>query len=813
MAEEKLALRRVRRKQADGMNETYYLDANTGKEITLSDLGKYKILDAQGASLDQLGLSPKAQESASKVEGEQEVRKSGSGKTDRSGEYYEGVNVNDPGLDPRSAANNFGYAPRDPILEALANTPNPIAPTQAAARLVNFARGVNNRYAVAQGRKVLGIEAPKGKRLGDGQLGDIKIGDKTYPVGYEAEEQLKSDIPLKDDIAEFLGSTAGGMVAGPLGGMVGGVAAKELVKDAAKVGRTNLTLEEARRRQSIAADQAKPRGPADLGFSYAGQEGLRRNVFKDTEIVDAEADQGETLARGMGLGDLSPSFRNGVRYSHAATRGPVETGLTPRSIEAMQTLSENTLGGINVTSAYRSPSVNAAVGGASGSLHKTGQAFDVSTRGMTDLEKRDLVERAIMSGAMEIGSYPDQSIHVGTVQRMTPAMYDPQYADKAPVDTGGVTAMFNRTRDPDVYAKAPDWFRHGVEVSRLAPTPTEKPQGFMQADQVATDAKVAPSASARASVDLTRATTYSDMEKRLMGATLAGEIDPRYTDLSTPEGIAEARGIMSTMENRVGKYGTMKDTLLAPAQYSTWNTDSAARTAINNYKANPAMYDKIVNDFFADPKSNTGFTHYYNASLVSPEWGAKLQKTTDIGPHRFGMLGDYQNAFGTNFKSAPGQTASQPTQVGAGTEAKAATKASFGTSNNLSASLDSFTSRGMASAENANRATSQSSTARDSRDTTKSSGFGSSSASSSRSTGEGKGSYGSSGRSGYSSIGSGSGFSSAKSPSEGKGSYGSSGRSGYSSVGSSKSSGFGSRSTADSSKPGGRVDRDEKGWK
>lgn len=804
MAEEKLALRRVRRKQADGMNETYYLDANTGKEITLSDLGKYKVLDAQGASLDQLGLSPKAQESASKVEGEQEVRKSDSGKTDRSGEYYEGVNVNDPGLDPRSASNNFGYAPRDPILEALANTPNPIAPTQAGARLINFARGVNNKYAVAQGRKVLGIEAPKGKRLGDGQLGDIKIGDKTYPVGYEAEEQLKSDIPLKDDIAEFLGSTAGGMVAGPLGGMVGGVAAKELVKDAAKVGRTNLTLEEARRRQSIAADQAKPRAPADLGFSYAGQEGLRRNVFKDTEIVDAEADQGETLARGMGLGDLSPSFRNGVRYSHAATRGPVETGLTPRSQEAMQTLAENTLGGISVTSAYRSPEVNRAVGGASRSLHMTGDAFDISTKGMTPLEKRDLVERAIMSGAMEIGSYPDQSIHVGTRQRTTPT--DPEV-------TGGVSAMYNRSQAG--YANAPDWFRHGVEVSRLAPTPTEKPQGFMQADQVATDAKVAPSASARASVDLTRATTYSDMEKRLMGATIAGEIDPRYTDLSTPEGIAEARGIMSTMENRVGKYGTMKDTLLAPAQYSTWNTDSAARTAINNYKANPAMYDKIVNDFFADPKSNTGFTHYYNASLVSPEWGGKLQKTTDIGPHRFGTLGDYQNAFGTNFKSAPGQTASQPTQVGAGTEAKAATKASFGTSNNLSASLDSFTSRGMASAENANRSTSQASTTRDSRDTAKSSGFGSSSASSSRSSSEGKGSYGSSGRSGYSSIGSGSGFSSspAKSTSEGKGSYGSSGRSGYSSVGSSKSSGFGSRSTADSSKPGGRVDRDEKGWK
>lgn len=809
MAEEKLALRRVRRKQADGMNETYYLDANTGKEITLEDLGKYKILDAQGASLDQLGLGKKAKEEASKVEGEESTKESGPGKHDDGGEYYEGVNQQFAGnLEPRTAANNYGYAPEDPILNALAKYPNPIAPTQAGAKLINFARNVNNKYAVAQGRKVLDIEPPKftDKKLGPGQLGDVTINGKSYPVGYEATEPVKQDSPIRNEIAEFLGNTAGGMVAGPLGGLVGGVAARELIDNAPeKLGRTNLTVEEARRRQSIAADQAKPRGPAD---------GLVGNFFKDADLTD-QVDKGETLARGLGLGDLSPSFRTGVRYSHANTRGPVETGLTPRSIESMQTLAEGTPGGINVTSAYRSPSVNAAVGGARASLHKTGDAYDISTAGLSDLEKRNLVERAVMSGGMELGTYPDQSIHVGTIQRTTPAYLDPAFSKYSPPSTGGVSAMFQRTRNPEVYANAPDWFRDGLEVSRLAPTPEPRPTGFAAAPSSAT---VIDRPTAQATVDLNRASYFDTDTRRLMAATIAGEIDPRYTDLASELGVQEADAIMSTMENRRNKYGTIKDAILAPSQYSTWNTDTATMTAIENYKKNPSLYDSLVDNYVKDPKKNQGYTSYYNPSLASPDWGAKLQGMTDIGPHRFGTLGDYKNAFGQNFSGTQATQLSNtgPTQAGLGTGGSASARVSLSTDANRPSFSSGFTSRGMASDENANRSTTSAS--RESRDRT--SGL-SSSASTSRSTSEdrSRGSYGSSGRSGYSSIGSGSGFSSAKSSSEGRGSYGSSGRSGYSSIGSSSgfsskgSSSSSSKSTRDASQPGGRVDRDEKGWK
>lgn len=805
MAEEKLALRRVRRKEADGMNETYYLDANTGKEITLSDLGKYKVLDAQDAALEQLGLSKKAEATAAKEEARITKSALPTDGGSRKGDYYEGVDVTDPGLDPRTAANNFGYAKSDPILDFLANTPNPIAPTQAAAKLINVARGVNNKYAVAQGRKVLGIEEPD-KKLGEGQLGDVTINGKSYPVGYEALEPTPKAGALKEGVAEFLGSTAGTMAAGPLGGMVGGVLGRNAVQPGEQpLGRTNLTMEEARRRMSIAVDQAKPRAP-DQGTPSAAQR-LTGSVFKDVD-VSQEVDRGETLAKGMGLGDLSPSFRNGIRYSHADVRGPVETGLTPRTVETLQSLAEGTPGGLNVTSALRTPSQNLAADGAKRSQHLTGDAFDVSTRGLSDMEKRNLVERSIMSGGMEIGTYRDNSLHVGTTQRSQPLN---------PELTQGTTAMYDYSRYN--YQDSPAWFKDGIEVSRLAATPSPRPtmadatptatakagtsaSGFGSFLSKPDTTPTATSAAAKASVDLGRATRYTPEEQRMIAATLAGEIDTRKTDLSTPEGIAEARGIMSTIENRVGKYGSIKDTVFAPSQYSTWNNNAAADTAIKNYKSNPKAYDDLVSGFFADPKSNTGHTSYYNPSLASPGWSTSMKDVTDIGPHRFGVLGEYKGAFGTNFANQT-QASTKPspsTNVGSGTAAKASAKATFNTAANTSASVGNPTSRGMSSDENAKRSTSA--TTRDSRDSkSTSSGFSSkstTSSSTSKSSSEGKGSYGSSGRSGYSSIGSSSGFSSKSTASSST----------------SKSSSSSSKSSVrDSSSPGGRVDRDEKGWK
>jgi hypothetical protein len=66
-----------------------------------------------------------------------------------------------------------------------------------------------------------------------------------------------------------------------------------------------------------------------------------------------------------------------------------------------------------INSAYRSPQYNTRVGGAKGSMHKTGQAVDVSMAGFSDEEKRQFIRLASQEGFGGIAYYPDSNfMHV-----------------------------------------------------------------------------------------------------------------------------------------------------------------------------------------------------------------------------------------------------------------------------------------------------------------------------------------------------------------------------------------------------------------
>jgi len=356
-----------------------------------------------------------------------------------------------------------------------------------------------------------------------------------------------------------------------------------------------------------------------------------------------EADSGESLAKGLGLGDLSPSFRsgiiNGVNYSHEATRGPVTKGLTSETVDTMSRLAGQVPGGINVTSGYRSKAINDAVGGVKASNHMTGQAFDLSTSGMTDQQKRDTVERGIMAGAVEVGTYgKDSSLHMSTNQR---------FSALPGQETGGITAAYNHSRYN--YDQAPGWFKDGIEQSRLAPTPTERPVQSVSALNPSGLATPGTEAAGGATPLGTRGFADLSSEQRsLLGKTLAGEIDLSKTDLNTVEGQQEAMGILSTAENRLGKYKSVEGVIGAPKQYSTWNNETAAKVAEENYAANPAQYDSLVSSYIDNPDSNLGFTSYH-ANTVNPGWSTSLQNKTTIGPHTFGTLSEYGSfdSFGT----------------------------------------------------------------------------------------------------------------------------------------------------------------------
>ena len=63
-----------------------------------------------------------------------------------------------------------------------------------------------------------------------------------------------------------------------------------------------------------------------------------------------------------------------------------------------------------VTSGYRSPEYNAKVGGAKNSQHLHGNAYDVSTSGLTQAQQIDLINKARASGFGGVGVY-DNSLH------------------------------------------------------------------------------------------------------------------------------------------------------------------------------------------------------------------------------------------------------------------------------------------------------------------------------------------------------------------------------------------------------------------
>lgn len=84
-------------------------------------------------------------------------------------------------------------------------------------------------------------------------------------------------------------------------------------------------------------------------------------------------------------------------------------GMSPMALAAFDRLS-GYYPDLNVTSAFRDPSHNARVGGAKGSQHIHGNAYDISTAGMSPQQVGALIDAAQASGFNGIGVY-DNSVH------------------------------------------------------------------------------------------------------------------------------------------------------------------------------------------------------------------------------------------------------------------------------------------------------------------------------------------------------------------------------------------------------------------
>ncbi|WP_408591971.1 YcbK family protein [Paracoccus marcusii] len=100
-----------------------------------------------------------------------------------------------------------------------------------------------------------------------------------------------------------------------------------------------------------------------------------------------------------------------------ASKREGELLIDPPSMDKLQTLRNDLARPMVITSAYRSPAHNRAVGGATGSFHLQGKAFDVV---LGNHDPHAFIAAARKAGFTGIGTYPRQGfIHIDTGRART----------------------------------------------------------------------------------------------------------------------------------------------------------------------------------------------------------------------------------------------------------------------------------------------------------------------------------------------------------------------------------------------------------
>lgn len=123
--------------------------------------------------------------------------------------------------------------------------------------------------------------------------------------------------------------------------------------------------------------------------------------------------------RHMGLGNLVSED-----YGYSTQPQVSMVGVNPSVTEKLGQIQATRSSPLSVSSGYRSPSYNRAVGGARKSQHVLGNAIDISTAGMSKAEVKALAQEASRVGFRGIGIYSN-SLHFDVREKA--AVWGPNY--------------------------------------------------------------------------------------------------------------------------------------------------------------------------------------------------------------------------------------------------------------------------------------------------------------------------------------------------------------------------------------------------